>query len=208
VRLNLFTRSAQKHILLLIAHHICADLWSSELLFNELRLWYAAETERVSLQQIEDSFPKNLPYPQFVHWQSEMLSSPKGEKLWEYWQKQLSGELPILNLPTDRPRPPMQSFRGETHIFRLDEQLIQGLKKVARATGTTLYKLMLAAYFSFLYRYTNQADILVGTPILGRPGREFKGVVRYFVNSVILRTSLSGNLTFKDLLAPVSSQVK
>jgi non-ribosomal peptide synthetase component F len=102
----------------------------------------------------------------------------------------------------------MQSFRGETHIFRLDEQLIQGLKKVARATGTTLYKLMLVAYFALLYRYTNQADILVGTPMLGRPGREFKGLVGYFVNSVVLRTSLSGNLTFKDLLAPVSSQVK
>jgi hypothetical protein len=152
-------------------HHIGSDLWSGELLFNELRLWYAAETEQVSHQQIEDSFPKNLPYPQFAHWQSEMLSSPKGEKLWEYWQKQLSGELPILNLPTDRPRPLMQSFRRETHIFRLDEQLIQGLKEVARATGTTLYKLMLAAYFALLYRYTNQAGILVGTPMLGRLGR-------------------------------------
>lgn len=134
VRLNLFTRSAQKHILLLIAHHICADLWSGDLLFNEVRLWYAAETEQVSHQQIEYSLPTNLPYIKFVHWQSEMLSSPKGEKLWEYWQKPLSGELPILNLPTDRPRSPVQSFRGETHIFRLNEQLIQGLGEVARAT--------------------------------------------------------------------------
>jgi hypothetical protein len=84
--------------------------------------------------KIEDSLPKNPPYTKFVNWQSEMLSSPKGEKLWEYWQKQLSGELPILNLPTDRPRSPVQSFRGETHIFRLDEELIQGLPEVARAT--------------------------------------------------------------------------
>jgi amino acid adenylation domain-containing protein len=208
VRLNLFTQSAQKHILLLTGHHIAGDLWSSDLIFNELRFWYAAETEQLSPQQIEDSLPKNLPYSQFVHWQSEMLSSPRGEKLWEYWQKQLSGELPILNLPTDRPRPPMQSFRGETHIFRLNEQLIQGLREIARATGTTLYKLMLAAYFALLYRYTNQEDILVGTPMLGRPGREFKGVVGYFVSSVVLRASLSGNLTFKDLLAQLSSTVK
>jgi non-ribosomal peptide synthetase component F len=102
----------------------------------------------------------------------------------------------------------MQSFRRETHIFRLDEQLIQGLKEVAIATGTTLYKLMLIAYFALLYRYTNQADILVGTPMLERPGREFKGVVGYFVNSVVLRASLSENLTFKDLLAQLSSKVK
>ena len=81
MRLNLFTRSAQKHILLPIAHQICANLWSSDLLFSELRLWYAAETEKVSLQQIEYSLPTNLPYTKFVHWQSEMLSSPKGEKL-------------------------------------------------------------------------------------------------------------------------------
>jgi len=207
-RLNLFTRSAQKHILLLTGHHIAGDLWSSDQIFNELRLWYTAETEQVSLEQIENSLPKNTPYTQFVHWQSEMLSSPKGEKLWKYWQKQLSGELPIVNLPTDRPRPPMQSFRGETHIFRLNEELIRGLGDVARATGTTIYKLMLAAYFALLYRYTNQADILVGTPMLGRPGREFKGVVGYFVNSVVLRASLSGNLTFKDLLAQLSSTVK
>jgi hypothetical protein len=117
VRLNLFTRSAQKHIFLLIAHQICADLWSSDLLFNQLRLGYAAETEKVSLQQIEYWLPTNLPYTKFVHWQSEMLSDPKGEKLWEYWQKKLSGELPILNLPTDRLRPPMQNYRGKTHIF-------------------------------------------------------------------------------------------
>ncbi|MBW4497711.1 MAG: amino acid adenylation domain-containing protein [Oscillatoria princeps RMCB-10] len=207
-RVTLFTRSEREHILLLTMHHIASDLWSSDLLFNELRLWYTAETEQVSLQQIEDSLPKNTPYPQFVHWQSEMLSGPKGEKLWEYWQKQLSGELPILNLPTDRPRPPVQSFRGETHIFRLNEELIRGLGEVARATGTTLYKLMLAAYFALLYRYTNQEDILVGTPMLGRPGREFKGVVGYFVNSVVLRASLSGNLTFQDLLAQLSSKVK
>jgi len=207
-RLNLFTRSAQKHILLLTGHHIAGDLWSSDQIFNELRLWYAAETEQVSLEQIEDSLPKNTPYTQFVHWQSEMLSGPKGEKLWEYWQKQLSGELPIVNLPTDRPRPPVQSYRGETHIFRLNEELIRGLGEVARATGTTLYKLMLAAYFALLYRYTDQEDILVGTPMLGRPGREFKGVVGYFVNSVVLRASLSGNLTFKDLLAQLSSTVK
>ncbi len=189
-------------------HHIATDLWSYDLLFTELQLWYAAETEQVSPQQIEDSLLKNLPYTDFVRWQSEMLSSPKAEKHWEYWQKQLAGDLPILNLPTDRPRPPIQSFRGKTHIFQLDEKLIKGLPEVARATGTTLYKLMLAAFFVLLYRYTNQEDILVGSPMLGRSGREFRGVVGYFVNPAVLRASISGNLTFQNFLDQVSTQVK
>jgi len=207
-RLNIFTLSPQEHILLLTMHHIASDSWSYDLLFTELQLWYAAETEQVSPQQIEDSLLKNLPYTDFVRWQSEMLSSPKAEKHWEYWQKQLAGDLPILNLPTDRPRPPIQSFRGKTHIFQLDEKLIKGVGEVARATGTTLYKLMLAAFFVLLYRYTNQEDILVGSPMLGRSGREFRGVVGYFVNPAVLRAFISGNLTFQDLLDQVSTQVK
>ena len=207
-RLNIFTLSPQKHILLLTMHHIASDSWSFDLLLTELQLWYAAETEQLSLQQIEDSLPKNLPYTDFVRWQSEMLSSLKAEKHGEYWQKQLSGELPILNLPTDRPRPPIQSFRGGTHIFQLDEKLIKRLGEVTRATGTTLYKLMLTAFFVLLYRYTNQEDILVGSPMLGRPSREFRGVVGYFVNPAVLRASISENLTFQDLLAQVSTQVK
>ena len=207
-RVTLFTRSEREHIFLLTMHHIANDLWSYDLLFTELQLWYAAETEQLSPQQIEDFLPKNLPYTDFVHWQSEMLSGSKAEKHWDYWQQQLAGDLPILNLPTDRPRPPIQSFRGETHIFRIDEKLIRGLGEVARATGTTLYKLMLTAFFVLLYRYTNQEDILVGSPMLGRSGREFRGVVGYFVNPAVLRASISGNLTFQDLLAQVSTQVK
>ncbi|MEG4809778.1 amino acid adenylation domain-containing protein [Microcoleus sp. F8-D3] len=207
-RLNLFTRSAQEHILLLTMHHIAGDIGSFDVLFNELLVWYVAEIEQVNLQEIEDSLPKNLPYTEFVHWQSEMLSSPKAEKSWEYWQKQLSGELPILNLPTDLPRPPVQTYRGNTHIYQLDEKLIQGLREVACSTGTTLYKLMLTAFFLLLYRYTNQEDIVVGSPMLGRPSQEFKGVVGYFVNPAVLRASISGNLTFQDLLSQVSTQVK
>ncbi|MCT7964314.1 amino acid adenylation domain-containing protein [Laspinema sp. D1] len=207
-RLNIFTLSPQEHILLLTMHHIASDSWSYDLLFTELQIGYAAETDQTSHQPIEDYLPKNLPYTNFVNWQSEILSSPKAEKHWEYWQKQLSGDLPILNLPTDHPRPPIQSFRGGTHVFQLDEKLLKGLKEVTRTTGTTLYKLMLTAFFVLLYRYTNQEDILVGSPMLGRSGREFKGVVGYFVNPAVLRASISGNLTFLDLLAQVSTQVK
>jgi len=191
-------------------HHIAGDLWSFDLLLNELQGLYAAETSQVSPQHIKDSLPKNKPYTDFVHWQSEMLSGSRGEKLWEYWQKQLGGELPVLNLPVDRPRPPVQTYRGETHIFKLDSQLIQGLRELALASGTSLYKILLAAFYVQLYRYTNQEDILVGSPMAGRWGRfkGIEGIVGYLVNPVVLRASVSGNLTFKEFLAQVSSKVR
>ncbi|MEG4345120.1 amino acid adenylation domain-containing protein [Microcoleus sp. A003_D6] len=208
-RLNLFTRSAEEHILLLTMHHIAGDIWSFDILFTELQLWHTAETEQISHQQIEDSLPKNLLYTDFVHWQSEMLSGPKAEKHWEYWQQQLAGDLPIVNLPTDRPRPSIQSFRGETHIFALEEQLIKGLGKLAKSTETSLYRVMLAAFFVLLYRYTGQEDILVGSPMAGRWSREeFKEVVGYFANPTVLRATIRDNLTFKDFLVQASSLVK
>ncbi|MEG3936237.1 amino acid adenylation domain-containing protein [Microcoleus sp. T3_B1] len=208
-RLNLFACSAQKHILLLTMYHIAGDLWSLGLLLNELQVWYVAETKQISYQQIEDSVAKNPPYTEFIDWQLKMLSGPKGEKLWEYWQKQLSGELPILNLPTDRHRPPVQTYGGEIHILQLDKQLIHSLRSVVSSTGTSLYKLMLAAFFVLLYRYTNQEDILVGSPMASRWGQEeFKRIVGYLVNPVVLRATVTENLTFKDFLVQVNSQVK
>lgn len=207
-RLNVFTLSPQEHILLLTMHHIASDSWSNDLLFTELQLWYEAETQQLRHQQIENILPENLPYIDFVNWQSKMLSTPKAEKYWEYWKKELSGELPILNLPTDRPRPPIQNFSGGTKIFQLDEKLIKRLRELTRDRGTSLYKLMLTIFFVLLYRYTNQEDILVGSPMLGRPGRDFRGIVGYFVNPAVLRASISGSLTFPDLLAQVSTKVK
>ena len=212
LRINVFTRSAQEHILLLTMHHIAGDLWSFDLLLEEIQVLYAAETGKVSQEQTEIglySLNKKKPYAEFVRWQSEMLSSYRGEELWEYWQKQLAGELPILNLFTNRSRPPVQTDRGAMHVLKLDDQLIQNLRNLARAFGTSLYKILLAAFYVQLYRYTNQEDILVGSPMAGRSSREkFQGIVGYLVNPVVLRASVSGNPTFKEFLAQVSNTVK
>ena len=175
LRINLFTQSVEEHILLLTMHHIAGDLWSFDILLNEFQNFYIGEIEKIDFQQ-EDS-AENLSYIEFVRWQSELLSSSRGEELREYWQKQLAGELSILNLPTDKSRPPVQTYQGETHILKLDEQLIQKLRNLAIASGTSLYKITLAAFFVLLYRYSNQEDILVGSPMLGRLDRKFKGVV-------------------------------
>jgi amino acid adenylation domain-containing protein len=206
LRINLFTQSVEEHILLLTMHHIAGDFWSFDILLNEFQNFYIGEIEKIDFQQ--EDYAENLSYIEFVRWQSELLSSSRGEELREYWQKQLAGELSILNLPTDKLRPPVQTYQGETHILKLDEQLIQKLRNLAIASGTSLYKITLAAFFVLLYRYSNQEDILVGSPMLGRLDRKFKGVVGYFVNPVVLRTTVSGYLTFKDFLDQISGTVK
>lgn len=203
LRVNLFTCSKQDQILLLTLHHIAGDLWSFVVLINELQMLYS--TQRVGL-------PSPLPplsqkYTDYVAWQSQMLASSQGEKLWSYWQKQLSGILPVLNLPTDRTRPPVQTYHGASHTFDLSSELTQQLKALAKTEGTTLFTLLLAAFQVLLYRYTHQEDILVGSPTAGRSRAEFEGIVGYFVNPVVLRANLSQNPTFKEFLGQVRSTV-
>ncbi|MBI1924147.1 amino acid adenylation domain-containing protein [Candidatus Poribacteria bacterium] len=203
LRVSLFTRSVQDHILLLTMHHIVCDGWSLWLLLDELRVLYPAEVagEKASLPSLKRS------YADYIRWQAEMLAGKEGERLAAYWQKQLAGELPVLNLPTDRQRPPVQTYRGTSHPFKLSEELTQRLKELARAEGTTLYMTLLAAFFVLLHRYTDQEDILVGAPTTGRTQPEFDPIVGYFVNPVVLRANLSGNPTFKAFLSQVRHTV-
>ena len=211
LRVNLFSLSAQEHILVLTMHHIAGDMWSFDLLLSEFRDLYTIEITQVSQEHTEtanDFLTKNKFYIDFIHWQSEMLSSSRGEKQWQYWQKQLAGELPILNLLTDKPRPPVQTYRGASYIKQLDEQLNQKLKHLAVASGTSPYQILLTAFYVLLYRYTNQQDILVGSPMRGRWGKEFKEIVGYFVNLTVLRVAIRENATFNELLVQVSKTVR
>lgn len=203
LRVTLFTRSPQDSILLLTIHHIASDGWSLWTLLEELRVLYSTQKagQKASLPSVF------LSYTDYVQWQTEMLASPKGEKLWNYWQQQLAGELPVLNLPTDRPRPPLQTYNGASHPFKLNQELTQRLKRLARGEGTTLYTILLAAFQVLLYRYSGQEDILVGSPTSGRSQSEFSSTVGYFVNPVVLRANLSGNPTFKEFLSQVRQTV-
>ncbi|MCC5624541.1 condensation domain-containing protein, partial [Nostoc sp. CHAB 5715] len=203
LRVSLFIRSEFDRILLLTIHHIVSDGWSLWMLLKELRVLYPAQKtdQKVSLE------PLTLSYADYLNWQTKMLASPQGEQLWNYWQHQLAGELPVLNLPTDRPRPPVQTYHGASHFFKLSEELTQELKKLAQASGATLYMILLAAFQVLLYRYTGQEDILVGSPTAGRSQSEFTGIVGYFVNPVVLRGTLAGNPTFKAFLSQVRQTV-
>jgi amino acid adenylation domain-containing protein len=195
-RVHLARRSASEYVLLMVLHHIVTDLWSQVILTHELGLLYPAEQEGVAAELP----PPELQYTDYAFWEAEEVAGPAGERMWEYWKKQLAGELPVLNLPTDRPRPPAQTFRGESQTIRLSEELTGRLKALAQAHGATLYTTLLAAYQTLLYRHTGQEDILVGSPTSGRGRPELAGVVGYLINSIVLRADLSGNPTFAELL--------
>jgi amino acid adenylation domain-containing protein len=203
MRVSLFTRSAQEHILLLVIHHIVVDFWSLAVILNELGVLYPAEKAGRSAALP----PLDLQYTDFVRWQTEMLASPAGERLWDYWKKQLAGPLPVLNLPTDRPRPPIQMFRGAQHDFILNEELARRLRALAKAEGATLYMVLLAAFELMLYYHSGQEDILVASPMVGRSRAEFEELVGFFANPVVLRANLSGNPTFRALLGRVRQTV-
>ncbi len=203
IRLRLFHLSVSEHILLLTIHHIAVDGWSIGILTKEFQLIYKA----VLLGTKPSLLPLQNTYRDYVSWQRDLLAGESGEKLWEYWQKKLVGDFPVLNLPTDKPRPPVQTYNGSSLQFALSKQLTRKLKKLAKQEKTTLYALILAVYKVLLYRYTGQEEILVGSPTSGRTRSEFVSVVGYFVDPVVIRANLFGNPSFQDFLSQIRQTV-
>ena len=194
LRAILFAGSAHGQILLLALHHIVADGQSVVILLREL-----AEAGR-ALRSGATHTPPAAQYVTFARWQARLGSSNEGERLWRYWEQQLGGSLPILELPVDRPRPPRQSYRGASYRVALDTSLSEGCRALALGSNCTLFVALLAAYQVLLYRYGGQEDILIGTPTLNRPEAEFDRIVGYCTNTVVLRTPLSPALPFRALL--------
>jgi hypothetical protein len=203
MRVNLFTRSAREHVLLLVVHHIVIDFWSLAVLLTELGTLYSAD--KAGVQALLPAL--DTQYSDYVRWQSEMLAGPEGERLWNYWRKQLVGQLPLLDFPTDRPRPPVPAYQGASHNFHLNDGLSRRLKALAKAQGATLYMVLLAAFQVILHYHTGQQDLLVGSPMLGRSRAEFEGIVGLFTNPVILRADCSGNPAFEEFLGQVRRTV-
>lgn len=210
LRVKVYIRSAQESILSLTIHHIVADLWSLNLLIDELHILYAAEKVRESVwgTNVKAELPEvRTQFMDYVRWQANMLASPEGEQHWLYWQKKLAGELPVLNLPTDRPRPAIQTYEGASYSFRLTDELSGRLRQLAQAENVTLYTLVLATFMVLLSRYSDSEDLLLGTPMLGRNQAEYEKTIGYFANLVVLRANLAGNPSFKEFLAQVRQTV-
>jgi amino acid adenylation domain-containing protein len=197
LRVHLFSRSEADHIFLMAAHHIAVDGWSSWLLLDEMRSLYSSEV---------NGEPAFLPMPEaqytdYVRRQAEMLSGDEGERLWAYWKKQLEGELVPINLPGHRSRKPVQGSRGASHVFTIGEHLTGQIKSRAATEGVTLYTFLLSAYLVLLHRYSGQTDILVSSPVAGRSRPEYAPIVGCFVNPVVLRAAISGDMAFRQLLS-------
>ncbi|MEH2114380.1 amino acid adenylation domain-containing protein [Nostoc sp.] len=188
--------ATKEHILLITLHQIAGDFRSLEIAIGELRILYKA----IATGEAAQLSPQNYQYQDYVKWSEQMLASPAGESLWTYWQQQLSGELPLLDLPTDRPKPQRQTYNGASRLFTVEEELRQLLTELANRVGASLYIVLLTALQILLRRYTNQEDILIGSPMENRSRSEFENIVGHFANPVVLRGDLSGNPTFEELL--------
>jgi amino acid adenylation domain-containing protein len=189
IRIYLFQRSSTEFVQLFTMHHIACDGFTLNLFSQEFKKLYLG-------MPLRNAFP----YADFVAFQSEMLDSQKRKRLWQYWKKELEGDLPVLSLPIDNPRPPVQSYHGACHRFVLDKELVSSLRN-SQYNFSSLFHMELAAFYVLLYRYTHQEDILINVTLQNRRGpKTFKDVAGYFVNTTVFRANLSGNPTFNELL--------
>ncbi|MBG1264989.1 non-ribosomal peptide synthetase [Nostoc sp. WHI] len=199
LRVKLLQLNNQSHLLLLVIHHIVCDGWSMDIFRRELFSLYTAfcAGEPSPLPEL------SLQYADFAHWQRQWLQGKVLQTQLNYWQKQLAEISPLLELPTDRPRPSTQTYRGRSEFLELNHDLTKKLKRLSQESGTTLFMTLLAAFTLLLSRYSGQEDIVVGSAIANRNRREIEPLIGFFVNTLALRTNLQGNPTFLELLERV-----
>ncbi|MFN6484864.1 MULTISPECIES: condensation domain-containing protein [unclassified Nostoc] len=208
LRVTLVQLAAAEYALLLTMHHIVADGWAIGVLIHEIATLYQAFSDGKASPLSEVS----IQYADFAVWQRQWLQGERLETQLAYWQKQLGGKLPVLELRSDRlrrvslqdaPRTPIQTFSGARETLVLPKTLSEKLKALNQRQGITLFMILLAAFQTLLHWYTDQEDIVVGTDIANRNQAETKELIGFFVNQLVLRTDLSGNPTFVELLERV-----
>ncbi|MBE9053422.1 TauD/TfdA family dioxygenase, partial [Nostocales cyanobacterium LEGE 11386] len=199
IRVTLLQLNTSEYVILLTIHHIVSDLWSMGILFQELVTLYKA----FSIGQSSPLPDLPIQYADFAIWQREWLQGEVLQAQLSYWKQQLGHNLPILKLPTDRPRSEVSTSRGGVHCFELSPQLSEDVKKLSLQAGVTLFMTLLAGFETLLNRYTGQDDIVVGTDVANRNSTQTEGLIGFFVNLLVLRTNLSGNPSFRELLQRV-----
>ncbi|HEU5382935.1 MAG TPA: amino acid adenylation domain-containing protein [Ktedonobacteraceae bacterium] len=198
-RICILCLGAREHIFLMCMHHCITDAWSLELFVTELMAQYRACCTGQPAALVE--LP--IQYGDYAYWQRQTLTEEKLSKQLDYWLSQLGGTLPVLELPTDHPRPALWTHHGQRQTWHLPEVLYQNLRQWSRQENATLFMVLLAALNVLLYRYTTQEDLIVGTSAAGRPRPELEHVLGCFVNNLALRTSLAGNPSFRELVQRV-----
>jgi len=199
LRMRIIRLEEEEHALLLIMHHIISDGWSIGILLREMGALYKAYIEG-SESPLSDPV---IQYADFAHWQRQMLEGGRLDEELTYWKQRLSPSPQMLELPTDRPRPAVQTNNGAVKSFALSGTLKDELKTFSLDEGVTLFMTLLAAFKVLLHRYTGQTDITVGTPIAGRTNIESECLIGFFANTLVLRDDLAGNPSFRELLRRV-----
>jgi amino acid adenylation domain-containing protein len=204
LRVAVLRRGPEVARLVLVVHHLVCDLWSVEVLLDELGRFYAGRLDLAPGPRR----PAPADYLAACARQAARLAGPDGERLWDYWRERLADAPTTLELPTDRARPAAPRFRGDARTFRLSADTTARLVRLARANGTTLYTVLLCAYQVLLFRYTGQRDLLVGSPVHGRAGADEAEAVGPFMNTVVIRGVIDPDETFADLLRRATPEVR
>ncbi|GHF69741.1 hypothetical protein GCM10018790_54530 [Kitasatospora xanthocidica] len=203
VRLRLFRRGPERWVLMKAVHHIVSDAISTFTFIEELFEVYEALRQGRS----PELPPVPARYLDFLNHQNRFLAGPGAQRMLDYWRGHLPAEMPVLALPTDKPRPAVQTHNGASEFFRLDEELTARVHELARSQNATPFMVLLSAYYLLLHRWSGQPDIVVGSPVTGRTQEEFASVYGYFVNPLPLHVSLGGEPTVAELLARVRESV-
>jgi condensation domain-containing protein len=199
LRVKLVKLGDEEHILIFTMHHIVSDGWSTGVLVKEVCALYEAMSEgrESPLPELE------IQYADYAVWQREWLRGEVLEHQLNYWRQQLDEAPAVLELPTDRPPSPGQSYRGGRQSLPLSADLTAGLKKLSRCQDVTLFMTLMAAFQALLYRYSWQEDILIGTGVVNRNRHEAEHLIGFFVNMLVLRANLTGNPSFSELMGRV-----
>ncbi len=204
LRVALFTRSDEESYLLLALHHIVGDFWSVAVMLDELGRLYreivSGEPARLG--------PLPVSYTDFARWQRRLVEGAEGDRLWSFWKERLGDPLPVLELPTDRPRPAVLGERGGTRTISLDSTLTRAIVALAESSGASLYSTLLSAFSALLARLSGQTDVIVGSPVAGRGRPGLEGLVGYCVNLVPMRADLADDPTFARWLERMKEVVR
>ncbi|MFB8198768.1 non-ribosomal peptide synthetase/type I polyketide synthase [Kitasatospora purpeofusca] len=203
VRFRLFRRGPARWVIMKAVHHIISDAISTFTFIEELLAVY----EGLRRGRVPELPPVAARYLDFLNRQNAFLAGREAPRMLEYWRSHLPAEVPLLSLPTDKPRPAVQTHNGASEFFVLDEELSARVHALARAHNVTVFMVLLSAYYLLLHAYAGQEDIIVGSPVTGRTDEEFAGVYGYFVNPLPLHVSLAGGPTVAELLERVRTTV-
>lgn len=203
LRCSLIKTDRDKHVLVLSMHHIISDGWSMGIFFRELYTAYNA----FSQNQTPKFSKPTIQYKDYAVWEQSKDYQDKIKSQEKYWLDKLKGELPILNLPTDKPRPAIQTYNGSTERILIDEGLTRKLKSLARDQEVTMFTLLISVFNLFLFRITGQTDVIVGTPSANRKLNEISNVLGIFLNNLSLRTELNGQSVFSKIVEQVKENV-